>query len=90
MHVRDEHRIEVREALGPQRGPAPEVEDAATEDGVRQQTDPVQLDQDGRVPDVDQSGGRAYAVPAASRLYTQSAAITSTSSAMIRIAQTGW
>jgi hypothetical protein len=86
----DEHRGEVAEGLGRQRSPPPKVEDATTQDGVRQQADPVQLDQDGRVPDIDESGRGAYAVPAASRLYAQSAAMTSTSSAMIRIAQTGW
>ena len=62
------------------------------QDGVRQQTNPVQLDQDGRVPDVEQPAGDFYAPIRGSRSgeYAESDAITSTSSAMISSAQTGW
>ena len=90
MDVRDERRRQPAQGLRDVRNTAPQVEDALAQDGVGQQPYAVQLDQDGRVPDVDEPCGCRYAVPAASRLYAHSAAITSTSSAMISTAQTGW
>lgn len=89
MDVRDERRIEVAERLVDAWGSSSQVEDGASQDGVRQETDSVQLDQDGRVADVDEPCGRGYRVPARSRFQAESAAITSTASAIIRIAQTG-
>ena len=90
MDVRDERRRQPAKGPRDVRNPASEVEDAPAKDGVGQQTNAVQFQQDGRVPDVDEPCGCRYAVPAASRLYAHSAAITSTSSAMISTAQTGW
>jgi hypothetical protein len=66
------------------------VQDAPAQDRVREQANPVQLDQDGRVTDVDEPSRCGYAVPAALRSYEQSAAMTRMSSAMIRTAQIGW
>jgi hypothetical protein len=64
------------------------MSDPGTQDGIREQTDPVQLDQDGRMPDVKQSG-RCYLTPASSGPYAAKAAMMRMSSEMIRIAQTG-
>jgi hypothetical protein len=90
VDVRDQHGIDAGEARGLHRDAAAQVPDAGPQDGVCQQTDPVQLDQDGRMPDVLQPGGvSSYLTPASSGPYADRAAITSTSSAMIRIAQTG-
>ena len=92
VDVRDERRVDPSEPRPIERYAPPEVPHAVPQDGVRQQTDPVKLDQDGRVSDVgeaardglhDRAGHRAVRTQ-------QSAAITSTARAIIRIAETGW
>jgi hypothetical protein len=68
VDVRDQCRRELRQRLGGKRNTPPEVEDAFPQNGIREQADAVQLEQDRRVPDVDEPGALGYAVPAASRL----------------------
>jgi hypothetical protein len=75
VHVRDQCRRQVPQRLGGGRHTPPQVEDVAPQDGVRQQASTVQLDQDGRVPDVDEPGARGYAVPAASVVASRNEAI---------------
>ena len=52
MNVRDESGVEPSELGGGRHAP-PEVQHPVPKDGVRQQADAVQLDQDGRVSDVE-------------------------------------
>ena len=56
VDVRDERRRQVPQALRLERDAPAQMQDARPKHGVRQQPDPVQLDQDSRVPDVDAAG----------------------------------
>jgi hypothetical protein len=88
VDVGEQDSVDSGQFGGVQRNAAAQVADPGPQNRIRQQTDAVQLDQDGRMPDVQQPG-RCYLTPASSGPYAASAAITSTSSAMIRIDQTG-
>ena len=88
VDVREQDGVDAGDPRGLQRDSAAQVADAGAQDGVRQQTDPVQLDQDGRMPDIQQPG-RCYLTPASSGPYAARAAMMRMSSEMIRIAQTG-
>ena len=90
VDVREQRRVDAGEPRRLERDPAAQVADPGPQDGIRQQTDAVQLDQDRRVPDVDQPGVGSYLTPASFGPYAAKAAITSTSSAMISSAQMGW
>ena len=53
VDVRDESGVDASELVRVERYAPPEVPHPRAQDGVGQQADPVQLDQDGRVPDVE-------------------------------------
>ena len=63
VDVRNESGVDPFKFGCVERHAPPEVPHPVPKDGVRQQADPVQLDQDGRVPDVEQ--------PARDGLYTR-------------------
>jgi hypothetical protein len=91
VDVREQDGVHAGETRCLQRDPTAQVTDPGPQDGIRQQTGAVELNEDRGVPDVEQPGGVSpYLTPASSGPYAVSAAITSTSSAMIRTAQTGW
>ena len=51
MEMRDEHRVDVAQPVGRRHGlDPPEVPDPAAGDRIRQDADPVELDEDRRVP----------------------------------------
>ena len=60
MDVRDEGGVDALELGRVERYAPPEVPHPGAKDGVGQQADPVQLDQDGRVSDVEDPAGDGF------------------------------
>ena len=89
VDVREQDGVDAGEPRGLQRDPTAQVADPGAQDGIRQQPDPVELDQDGGMPDVQQPR-RCYLTPASSGPYAAKAAMMRMSSEMIRSAQMGW